>query len=1035
MYRQADAWAGYVWHCQINGAPAGTAGDLVATLTVNNGGAAATIYDGMTVFVGSTLGAHDRGIFYVRSNQNVGAATNTLLIGANAEVVDNIQGNDWVVVLNEFRVWRRDPRITEAGGVLSWFKEFNLTYASLGANAAQRQEASLPPVAIMGPHRVVFLDPGSSADLTFDWSSSYATYPGATVNDWDAWGEDGGAGWNVNNDATPPAQTYSNVSGLAGYRVLLEVGQDVQDPPARFRRGVRFVFTLRRPGETQAGDPLHAEPITDFEVQSVAGSFEQGFWRATLRISGEQAHEYEITEGALVILFAEDWYGGAHRSLGPVAEVENVLFVGRVADGSIREDSETGDLTFDALSAAEVATRRESYPIAVEHNDNADEWYKVPSLTVDRAAWHYLVWHSTIPLVCDYYWSGTSYEIAAQDFVAGSLYQTVDTFYWERIFGRLLCDRYERFATRVDRQMLAAGAGTTIWALQDDDWIGQVDLREVMEPPMSAADLAGVHYNGAQNDAYMSRAPGDTSLQYGTPQQATYLSIAGQGELNTLAGRLLAYKNNRWPSLSLGLAGNWRVADIWPQEYVSVTLDTVRHAFSSDLFIVREVAFSYMAAEGVLGVSVRLEYETEGIDGKTVTIPEDPPTFSPSRPRYGPFVPAWPGTDGGRRIVATNVGVFATNDIRRPNPRWYDCNAGIPAGRERCWKIFRDPWHWWTTGGAQRTLWGIFADDTVVPQGYPRYLYRMTGFPGGTWAEMLDSEDYNFVPQPAWEHYLPDVVGTIERADCLYAVIQHHVAGLDASDGWFIASYDGGASWTAGELITVAGNRSGYATYPGSNFRLGLANHSAASTICVLQGRALNLSLYKSTDGGGSWGETLPPVGWAVTQWNNGITVPYDSPTWNDRDVILRVGDAPADPTALQRSTDGGVSFADMGENIAAQGYRAHSVPSSDRNACAVLLSSAFVSQIRVTYDGGTTWTQWAAMPWEAGYAAQFDWAEGSGGNGAALMSVTVPRLTNGFEGVFWVTAGGTVSDRTGNLRGYGVQDFSKVERDTVGAA
>jgi hypothetical protein len=115
--------------------------------------------------------------------------------------------------------------------------------------------------------------------------------------------------------------------------------------------------------------------------------------------------------------------------------------------------------------------------------------------------------------------------------------------------------------------------------------------------------------------------------------------------------------------------------------------------------------------------------------------------------------------------------------------------------------------------------------------------------------------------------------------------------------------------------------------------------------------------------------------------------------------------------------------------------YRGHSVSSSDKDVIAVVLASAGNSQIRITTNGGTTWATWATMPFLAGYASQFDWAEGAGGSGAALKSVLVSRIDGGLEGVHWITAGGTVGDRTGNLRGFGVSNVSKIERDTMGAA
>jgi hypothetical protein len=215
------------------------------------------------------------------------------------------------------------------------------------------------------------------------------------------------------------------------------------------------------------------------------------------------------------------------------------------------------------------------------------------------------------------------------------------------------------------------------------------------------------------------------------------------------------------------------------------------------------------------------------------------------------------------------------------------------------------------------------------------------------------------------------------------------------------------------------------------------AKHSAASTIYLYQSfmtPGLDWNVRKSTNGGASWSTQTPTIGpWAVDVWG-GITVPYHSATWTDQDVIIRAATPTLSPFVLQRSTNGGASWLPIGENVAMT-YRAHSVPTSDKNTIAVVLASLGNSQIRITKDGGTTWTTWATMAFHAGYAAQFDWSEGSGGAGAALKSVTVTRIDGGFEGVYWVTPGGIVSDRTGNLRSFGVTSFSKVERDTMGAA
>jgi len=143
-----------------------------------------------------------------------------------------------------------------------------------------------------------------------------------------------------------------------------------------------------------------------------------------------------------VIIFADDWYGSTRESIGPddetLADRENILLVGYIADGSISRDSETGETSFDIVSVTELLKNRENYPVPVELATGADEWYKLPSLTVDRAAHHYVTWHTNLKLITDVYQSGDTHSLKAQDFIAGDGYSTIDTFFWDRIFARFL---------------------------------------------------------------------------------------------------------------------------------------------------------------------------------------------------------------------------------------------------------------------------------------------------------------------------------------------------------------------------------------------------------------------------------------------------------------------------------------------------------------------------------------------------------------------------------------------------------------------
>ncbi len=1007
MYLEHDEWTGYLWACQVNGNPPGDVGDLVATLTVDNGETGPVdLYDGMTVFVGSTKGAMDRGIYRIRTDQTVNAATNTLSIGASSEVVQVIQDDDWVVVLDEFRIWRRDPRITEAAGVLSWYKDYDVTWDSLGGSDAARREASLPPVPVMSTHAVAFIDVGMSASVDFDWSNSYATYPAAAVNDWDAWGEDGGAGWSVLNTQNPPAQTYTNVSGLAGYRVRLEVGSDVTDPPARFRRGIRYVFTLRRPGQTQAGDPPNAEPITDFQLQGLSGSFDQGFWRGTIRIPGETASEYEIMPGALVIVFSETWYGGVRHNLG-LADRENILFVGHVADGSVTQDSETGDLTFDAISGGEQASNRESFPVAIEYDDVADEWYKCPQLTVDRAAWHYLIWHSTIPLVCDFYQTGNGFYIAAQDFLAGTLRDTIDTFGQSRLFARLLCDRGERFALDIDQQMKGAGTSTTIFTLQDQDWLGQVRLQEVNETRIAACDFGGVHYNAGLATPYLSRAPGRTSRQIGRSMQSTYLAIDGQDTLNDWAGRMLAYQNNRWPGLSLTHAGGWTVFDIWPQEYINVgTLTTERHTFSNDLFIVREISVEYNPSAGTLLVATVSEIETDLPEGMTVPVEPTPPPYEPPPPTDPPYIPPEPEDpepgvlDLGRRILATEEGCFVTDNIGANPPVWYEVNNGfVTANDKKIWALRRDPFHWWTSGGTERTLYALSMSG----------LWKMEDFPVGEWVQLVTIADINSATGRSFTDIRTGCMNmSIEVEDRL--AFGYGYGGGDAFFRSYCHVVDNGAIvWTD----QIGGNGNYGPGWPDVKF----AQHSASQTIFFSKARFDPFNqcmLYRSVNRAGF--TLLREIGGPSEVFvYSSISIPYIGPDNPDKYVLYGGEDL-----NYQYSDSGGAAFINMPST---SGYTKIGTGGTPER---ILL---IANQPIWTGDGQATWNTLPAIGFTPGRAAFAIW-EGDALSSLLVGSISVPDVQ------MWMAGDAAWTDKTGNLTAWGTTfNIYDIQRDSMGSA
>jgi hypothetical protein len=991
----------FVWYGTVKTAPTT---DPVTSLDVTADAASSgtVILDGMTIMISSSAyGRWERGILAAHGDQTIlGAGNDDTLYIAVASDLSGVQVGDFVVVLDEFRFRTLYPKITESGGSLSWYKYY-------GAN---RRQACQPAVPIMSSHVVQFIDPDiGSVDIDFNWTECYSVATGATVNAWTAVGETDHVGGTWNSAVQNPGdQTYNTLSGLRGFRVTLEIGTDLTDPIAEFRRGVRYVFTLRHPDKLQSGDPADAAPITDFTFDSISGSFDQGGWSTEITVFADQASQYQIAPGALVIIFAEDIYGSTKESVGPnnllLTDRENIVMVGHIADDSIRKESETGDVSFTVVSTSELMKNRENYPVPIENDDGADEWYKAPDLTIDRASHHYLRWHTNLCLVCDLYETADVLEVKAMDFLAGDSYSTIDQFIQDRLFARLLCDRFDRFKMGIDQQLKVAGTAQTLFTLTDADWMDEIELQEVNERPVSVADTGGILYIGGNVLPYLSHAPGDVSGYVGTPEQRMSLAIGTQANLNTICGRLYAYRNNRWPRLTVPMAGNWRTFDIWPQEYVVVNLETERHTFSSDLFIVREVTIEHDSALSSLLTVLTLEAETDGPAGVTIEIPPELPGWTTPPTTTPPGVPPTPGNSGyvdsGRRIISTKDGVIVTDDIGSPSPYWYLVDNGLASGHEWCWDFKRDPWHWWTTTNEAK-LWAIFGDGTWLSP----YLYYMENFPNGTWT--LSYTGLGSRP------HLCDIIGSIEVEDTLYLLRYAKTWGGAGGNLYVHRTVDGGTVWT--QLVDL-GQRGGQPTWPNLSQRLAIAQHSGAQNQHVA-GNDLHSTKY------GAW--TLNE--WAAftldTDYPHGVNdfgVPYINASWNDTYLVARHTNG-----AIDISLDSGANWTQIGD----PGATSYALSVFD-GAVGYMVALYNDATAKTTIDNGATWATWVNIPagtWSPYMLTKWK-ADGAPEN--------ILAHNNTDNEMYLIHAAGA-DNKTGNLHTVSpnLDYVTRIDRDTRGSA
>lgn len=1045
-YVSWQEWVDFDYSCQVDGNPLG---DPIATITVNGGSANVTLLDGMTVLIGSTLGEWDKAVVRLRGDQNVGPGTTTLDIATSSDIRGVVKDNDWIVVLDEFRLWQRYGRIVVDGGNVTWYKDYDILWDDIGAADVTRRLASLPPVPIMGPHAVKFLDPPEvNSQFWFDWQDSYAVAPGQATTSWDSWGEQDFAGnqWNSNAE-TPGWQDFLGISGLRGFRVRLEVddgnGNAVTLP---YRRGIRYVFTLRRPGQSQPGDPANAEPLTSFRLNSpVSGSFAQGYWRVSITVFEDEASKYTIMPGALIILFTDDWYvaddpyleprGLRNISVGPIFDRENILFVGRVAAGSIKVDPETQDLTFDAVSPGEEAASYENYPIVIEYDDDADDWIETPGLTVDMAVRHYIAWHTTMSLIADVYQTGDTHTILAQDFLQGAIYSTLNTFLWDRLFARLLGDRFGRFFCEIDVQMQTYGSVGTLWLLENTDWLDALAVRHYETDRCKAAECGGIIYAGGDDIVpRLSRAPGTFDKYRGTLKSSNALAITDQDEVNDISGRLLQYRNLEW-EVDLNLAGHWRYCDIAPQRAINVdggaAISTERGDITGRL-IIRDVSMEYLE-RGCIFTSIRTESEeTDGTPGVTIVIPEELPDIPPPerdpRPGRDPPGGGFEFFDTGRRIISCNKGVFVCDEIGDTPPVWYAVNAGL-GGYIYCWKIFRDPWHWWTTGGAEKTMWGIFSHWNRKGE----RLYKHENFPNGTWQLMFDCRVQPAGVTPS----LNDARGTIEAEDYIYLIAGKYGGGFCGFDVYMYRSVDGGLNWTNRGQIGVAADHcarpypNNEVTWPHSLFHFNTAPHSGRQ-VFYFGSRTFvgGPDVWKTTNEGGLWINLGADMGNSI--YIDRIVIPYVSPTWTDTDVMYWSSEIAARTDQVQRSEDAGLNFTSIA-NLPAANYQrglAVNLAGMDRDVLYSLRSTLGASgSLDRSDDRGGSWVNVCNIPHKMDLANLYGFGD------TALENFLSWSLSSSW--MILVSTAGVVLNKTGNLHAVaaGIDRVTSIERDTLGTA
>jgi hypothetical protein len=627
----------------------------------------ALIKEGMTMYVGSNPGGKDLGRIRVRS-----ADASEITVAEN----DTIQWIDdiYLTVVSFFEPWGVYPRIVlDSEQVPTFYKDYDILYTD--------QNQIFDPVVHMGSHVARFIDEGS-VNVTYSSSGTFDPTDESIPTGLHSWFFEGGnpTGALV---AHPGLIEYTQ-SGH--YSTHLEVSSN----SGKTFEGHRHVMIFDRPGE--GVNP----PIMNFGFIGLEGSRKGGGYNGRFWVR-EPADIDKIVDGALVVLFTEDWYGTEKVSLGGYAvDRSNILFAGYIEDESIRYNSDTSRLEFRASSVTGIADIKHTFSATLEDRTNTSDWFEMQDMTIDKAIVHFLRWQTTLLAIADFNWSGDDKPVEFADFGRGTIYSEAQKLYESALGANLVADRQGTLWGEVDVNLMTTGTRSLVdypevMEIQRRDWLDEINFNREVNERLSFIEVGGIAYSGPVSgtfDPFLSGAPGDAPAYAGGVQRKSGLVLGSQTQLNEYAGLVLADTNSIYPRLDLTLAGDYRFIDVAPQEFILLTIeedDTYRGIiWNKKRFVPQQISYNYDSREETLVYGLVLSAETHGPPGETIIIPVEPPYDPPDLPDFDidfppiippPIIPPpidVPEGEGNTVYVVTENKLTRTRNFWDNLPSWSD---------------------------------------------------------------------------------------------------------------------------------------------------------------------------------------------------------------------------------------------------------------------------------------------------------------------------------------------------------------------------
>lgn len=620
------------------------------------------VYANATALIGTTPYATDVASLRVRGIDS------TAIVFAENEI---IWSNYYITVIDQIDVQAIYPRIIadpNNDDNVIFYKDYNIEYTN--------QNTIYGSFPCAGPHRAGNLVTGTHSiyysatgtynvkgdSLTYSWFFEGATVTGSSAH-------------------TPGLIHYKNPGH---FRTRLQVTSSSGAVDLTFR----YVSIY-----PEGGNSLVWE-LTGFE-----GSRSEGGYTASFRVMASMG--FNVRPNAIVVIYADDFYGSEKISIGGNAvNNSSIVFVGYIIGDSIKFLYDRSTIEFQCASISGLMKNAEGFSVSCESKAAASTWFELYEMTVAKAMYHYLRWHSTILNMCDFQYTGDDRLVQYFDADRESLFDSIDNFLRNSLLGELVSDRQGKLWAELsyfgyENPFSSLLDGMTV---HKHDWINEPTITERRNSEMSFVELGGIIYYGITTNEFaaaLTNAPGETPLYHGKSERQEGLILNSQNQLNLLSGNFLASRNSPFPTVDMSMAGNYRNLDIAPQEknVLLVTVgDTIRGVSLQNYFYrVESMTWKYEPVTRQFTTDVQWGQMVTGTRGQTITIPDVPidtgfnyPNLSlPPLFDFNTTVPT-PVTNATTVIMKDNVGglIYAENfDANSASVLWQFMNGGLSSAQ------------------------------------------------------------------------------------------------------------------------------------------------------------------------------------------------------------------------------------------------------------------------------------------------------------------------------------------------------------------